>query len=126
MLEISRTFELQAAHRLPYTPEGHKCHAMHGHTWRVRIVVTGPIDPVLGWIVDYGDLDAAWMGHVHRRLDHTVLNDTIPNPTTECISGWIYAALQPPLAKVGARLIRIEIDEGSRNRCVLTAEEPTP
>lgn len=122
MLEISRTFELQAAHRLPNTPEGHKCHRLHGHTWRVRVVVTGPIDPVLGWIVDYADIDAAWNGHVFRKIDHTLLNDAIPNPTTECIAGWMYAALQPPLAKLGTRLLRIEIDEGDRNRCVLTAE----
>lgn len=118
-MEISRTFDLQAAHFLPATPAAHKCHAMHGHTWSVRIGVTGPIDPVLGWIVDYAEIDAAWTERVHARLDHTVLNDTIPNPTTELLAGWIYAAMQSKLARLGVRVSRVEIQEGNRNRCIL-------
>lgn len=126
MLEISRTFDLQAAHHLPVVPEGHKCRRLHGHTWSIRVVVTGDISPITGWIIDYADLDAIWDHEVHRKLDHSLLNDSIPNPTTEIMAGWMYAKLQPPLAKRGVRLLRIEIDEGGRSRCVLTAEVPTP
>ena len=124
MLEISRTFELQAAHRLPHTPPSHKCNRMHGHTWNVRVVITGPIHPVYGWIIDYATMDALWVNKVHRKLDHTVLNDTIPNPTTECIAGWIYAALQPEYAKAGCRILRIDVGEGNLNCCTLVAEQP--
>lgn len=124
MLEISRTFDLQAAHRLPYTPEDHKCHRLHGHTWTVRLVVTGPLHPVLGWIVDYADVDAIWTEKVYEKLDHTCLNDTIPNPTTEIIAAWIYAAVQPPFAKLGCRVLRIEVGEGGRNMCTLVIDPP--
>ena len=32
-----------AAHWLPNVPEGHKCGRMHGHTYRVRLEVSGDV-----------------------------------------------------------------------------------
>jgi len=121
MITISRTFPIQAAHRLPNTPPDHKCHRLHGHTWHVRLEVLGPLHPTLGWIVDYGDLDAAWQEHVHRVLDHGCMNDTLPNPTTELLAMWIWIVMYPPVRALGASLVRVEIDEGDRNRCVFLA-----
>lgn len=124
MLTISRTFILQAAHHLPATPEGHKCHGMHGHTWECRVFVRGPMDPQLMWIIDFADIDAIWKAHVFDVLDHKVLNDTIPNPTTEAIVLWIYNAMAVDISKAAsdARLVRIELGEGPHNRCDLDIE----
>lgn len=124
MIEISREFEIQAAHSLPHTPSSHKCHRKHGHTWTIEVWITGEMHPHLGWIIDYGDLQEIWNKHVHSELDHTDMNDTIPNPTTEIIASWIYAQLQPPLAREGCRLTRIVVREGRRNRTTLTIEQP--
>jgi len=124
MIEISREYEIQAAHRLPNAGPGHKCARMHGHTWRVRLVVTGVVDPLTGWIVDYADMDDVWGSKVHAKLDHTVLNNEIPNPTTEHIVGWIYAATAEALAELGARVVRIEVSEGSRGMAILHVDQP--
>lgn len=124
MLEISRSFEFQAAHHLPNTPAEHRCHRLHGHTWNVTIAVTGPIDPVLAWIVDYANLDAVFQATVFEELDHSLLNDKIPNPTTESIAGWIYKRMHVAMVGDGVRIVRVEVAEGSRNRCVLRIDAP--
>ncbi len=106
--EISRKVRFEAAHRLPHVPEGHKCRRLHGHSFRVTLVVEGPVDPRLGWIVDFGDLEAAWRP-LHERLDHRYLNEIegLENPTAENLARWIAERLQVP----GARLVRVTVHE---------------
>lgn len=81
-----------AAHWLPNVPEAHKCHHMHGHTYRVRIEVGGPVDPTLGWIIDYTRVKAIWEA-VKNMVDHKVVNDVVPNSTCENLAEWIWKAL---------------------------------
>ena len=44
-MDIFKVFTLEAAHRLPNVPEGHKCARLHGHSFRVEIHVSGDVDP---------------------------------------------------------------------------------
>ncbi len=32
-MDVFRDFTFEAAHRLPYVPEGHKCARLHGHSY---------------------------------------------------------------------------------------------
>ena len=34
-MKISQAFKFEAAHRLPGVPETHRCHRLHGHSYRV-------------------------------------------------------------------------------------------
>ena len=34
---ISKRWDFDAAHRLPFLPPEHKCHRMHGHTYAVEL-----------------------------------------------------------------------------------------
>ncbi len=77
-----------AAHFLPNVPDFHKCHRMHGHTYRVRLEVAGPVGEESGWIMDYTDLKYAW-SILKAQLDHDCLNDVMKNPTCELIAAWI-------------------------------------
>jgi 6-pyruvoyltetrahydropterin/6-carboxytetrahydropterin synthase len=61
---------------------------MHGHTYRVRLEVTGEIDATMGWVVDYAELKRLWEP-IKDALDHRCLNDFMPNPTCEIIARWI-------------------------------------
>ena len=36
-MEIFKVFMLEAAHRLPNVPPGHKCARLHGHSFRVEL-----------------------------------------------------------------------------------------
>jgi 6-pyruvoyltetrahydropterin/6-carboxytetrahydropterin synthase len=119
---ISREWKIQAGHNLPHVPEGHKCRRPHGHTWTVRVWVSGPLDPELGWIVDYADLDEAWDERVHQVLDHRVLNAVIDNPTTEHLAMWIYTRMANALIAKGVKVECVEIDEGDNGRCRLLAD----
>lgn len=44
-MEVFKELALEAAHRLPNAPEGHKCRRLHGRSFRVRVCVGGPLDP---------------------------------------------------------------------------------
>ena len=38
---IFKEFQFEAAHRLPHVPEGHKCGRLHGHSFLVRLELSG-------------------------------------------------------------------------------------
>ena len=46
-MHIFKVFQLEAAHRLPNVPAGHKCARLHGHSFRIEIHVQGDPDPAL-------------------------------------------------------------------------------
>src|SRR5690606_30399132 len=41
---IGRTYRFESAHHLPHLPEGHKCKNLHGHNYRMEVVVRGTLD----------------------------------------------------------------------------------
>jgi 6-pyruvoyltetrahydropterin/6-carboxytetrahydropterin synthase len=82
MMEVFKEFTFDAAHWLPNVPDGHQCGRMHGHTYRVRLTVAGEVDPTSGFVIDFGDLKGK-AKPVIDSLDHTVLNDSLANPTCE-------------------------------------------
>jgi 6-pyruvoyltetrahydropterin/6-carboxytetrahydropterin synthase len=112
------TFE--AAHRLPNVPEGHKCRRLHGHSFRVRVYVEGPVDEHLGWVVDFAEIKAACQPVVDR-LDHYYLNeiDGLENPTSENVARWIWRQLKPRLPL----LSKLEVAETCTSGCVYVGEE---
>lgn len=87
-----------SAHFLPNVPEGHKCRNLHGHTYRIRIEVKGDVDPQMEWVIDYGDVKAAW-NPIKAQVDHVCLNyiSDLPYTTCERLSEWIYKKLKASL-----------------------------
>src|SRR3954465_5140282 len=73
-VELKKEYRFEAAHFLPRVPAGHKCSRMHGHSYRVELSLTGPGNPATGWLIDFADIDDAWI-ELHDRLDHRTLND---------------------------------------------------
>ncbi|MFZ2899068.1 MAG: 6-carboxytetrahydropterin synthase QueD [Saprospiraceae bacterium] len=107
-MEILKEFTFDAAHYLPNVPDTHKCKNLHGHTYRVRLCIEGPLDPVLGWVMDFADIKAAWKP-LEQQLDHQVLNNIpgMTNTTAEELAMWIYNQLKPALPL----LSRVELYE---------------
>lgn len=95
--EITRTYRFEAAHRLPHVPEGHKCARLHGHSFRVTVAVGGEVDPHLGWILDFAEIDEAWKP-LHALLDHRYLNEIegLENPTSELLAKWVFERVRLP------------------------------
>lgn len=95
---ITKAFQFHSAHFLPNVPDGHKCKNMHGHTYRIVLGLEGELDPVLGWVQDYGEVKRAF-GPLHERFDHQVLNEIpgLENPTAELLAVYVYEQLKPLL-----------------------------
>ena len=85
---IGRTYRFEAAHRLPLLPESHKCKRMHGHNYRVEVVVGGTLDG-RGFVADFAEIDAMVLPLI-AQVDHRMLNDIecLENPTAELIAAW--------------------------------------
>ena len=98
-MEVFKTFTFEAAHSLPNVPQDHKCGRLHGHSFRVDIHVSGPLDEHAGWVMDFADIKKAFRP-VEEALDHRFLNEDVPglvNPTSEVICRWIWEQLKPVL-----------------------------
>jgi 6-pyruvoyltetrahydropterin/6-carboxytetrahydropterin synthase len=95
---LVKSFQIEAAHRLPLLPKGHKCERLHGHSFRIELRLEGECDPKLGWLMDYADISAAFQP-VFKELDHHYLNEVkgLENPTSEVLSKWIWDRLKPAL-----------------------------
>lgn len=119
-MQIFRAFTIEAAHRLPNVPAGHKCARLHGHSFQVRVSVDGPVGDMTGWVMDFGDLKAAFQP-VHDRLDHRYLNEIagLENPTSENLARWIWRELRPSLAG----LVEIEVRETCSTGCIYRGED---
>jgi 6-pyruvoyltetrahydropterin/6-carboxytetrahydropterin synthase len=48
-------FSFEASHQLTGLPEGHTCMRMHGHSYRVELIVRSPVVDEHGFVMDYGD-----------------------------------------------------------------------
>ncbi|MFK7960854.1 MAG: 6-carboxytetrahydropterin synthase QueD [Phycisphaerales bacterium] len=119
-MEIFRDFVFDSAHRLNHLPPGHKCARMHGHTYRLRVHLDGPLDPVVGWVVDFAIVKKV-VGEVLDPLDHHVLNEIegLEQPTAEHIVLYLWRQLQPRLPE----LCRLTLWENPTN-AVSYAGEP--
>lgn len=113
-VELVKDFRFEAAHFLPNVPADHKCRRIHGHSFRGEVAVRGPIDPVLGWVMDFADLKKIVDPIVHR-LDHYLLNDIdgLENPTSEVVAIWMWKQLAPQLPM----LHRVTLEETCTSRC---------
>ena len=97
-MDIFKVFTIEAAHRLPNVPAGHKCARLHGHSFRIELRVSGEPGADTGWVMDFADIKAAFKP-LYEQLDHLYLNDIegLDNPTSERLAMWIWARLKPAL-----------------------------
>ena len=105
-MELQKSFQFEAAHLLPRLPKSHKCRRLHGHSFRVDVVVAGECDPKLGWVMDYADIKTAFKP-LWEKLDHRYLNEIsgLENPTSEAIAAWIWKRLKPRLPLLTAVIV---------------------
>jgi len=101
--ELNKDLHFSAAHFIPTEAAG-KCANMHGHTYFVNITIAGDTLDESGFLVNFQDLKKI----VHKRYDHTVLNDHeeftgIDFPTTEVIARTICERIERHLKTMDNR-----------------------
>lgn len=116
---LIKDFRFEAAQTLPNLPSDHKCTKMHGHSFKVEIVVEGDVDPHVGWVYDHKRISEA-MKPLMAMLDHSYLNEIqgLENPTIELMAAWFWERLIEKLPG----LCEIVIHETPRARCVFRGE----
>jgi 6-pyruvoyltetrahydropterin/6-carboxytetrahydropterin synthase len=118
-MEIFKEFQIEAAHRLPNVPPEHKCARLHGHSFLIAIHVAGPVDPHLGWVLDFADIKRAFQP-LFDQLDHHYLNEIpgLENPTSEHLARWIWERLRGNLSG----LAKVVVRETCTSGCSYTGE----
>lgn len=113
---LRREFHFEAAHRLPFVPEGHKCARVHGHSYRVTVLVRGPIRSD-GMVVDFAEIDRVSRPIIDE-LDHSNLNDLLKNPTSELLAVWMLRQLRSL-----PHLWAVQVAETQRSSCLVTVDD---
>jgi 6-pyruvoyltetrahydropterin/6-carboxytetrahydropterin synthase len=94
MYELMVETDFAAAHQL----RGYKgkCENLHGHNWRVQIIVSSDKLNDIGIVIDFHEIKEI-SREVISQLDHSFLNDVFPfteiNPSSENIAKWIYDSM---------------------------------
>jgi 6-pyruvoyltetrahydropterin/6-carboxytetrahydropterin synthase len=111
---------IEAAHRLPNVPQGHKCGRLHGHSFRVEIHVSGSVEEHTGWVMDFACIKDTFQPFFDQ-LDHHYLNNVegLSNPTSENLARWIWERLHPLLPMVS----RVVVNETCTSGCVYEGED---
>jgi 6-pyruvoyltetrahydropterin/6-carboxytetrahydropterin synthase len=111
---IQDTFS--SAHRL--REYGGKCEELHGHNWRVDVVVRADRLDDIGLAIDFRILK----DHTRRilgALDHAFLNELTPfrdvNPSSENIARYIFDRLSQALAEAPVRVARVNVWESDHS-----------
>ena len=111
---IHKMFQVEAAHRLPNVPPGHKCARLHGHSFRIEVHVEGEPGSNSGWVMDFADIKAAFQP-IHDRIDHHYLNEIegLDNPTSEILAIWIWRQLKPALPQLSRIVVHETCTSGA-------------
>lgn len=91
MFELKVISSFSAAHFLE-NYKG-KCEALHGHNWRVEVVISSPHVGTDGMVIDF-KIIKDMLNKVISQLDHCLLNDLLffkkKSTTSEMIAKYIY------------------------------------
>jgi 6-pyruvoyltetrahydropterin/6-carboxytetrahydropterin synthase len=88
----------ESAVRLTRAPDGDPRRRLHGHSYHARLHLSAPLDEVMGWTVDYGDVKRLF-APVLERLDHRCLDEIagLRDGSLAAVLHWMRAAMQERL-----------------------------
>lgn len=97
---VSKEFTFDSAHHL-HNYEG-KCKSMHGHTYKLQLVMSGETDE-RGLTIDFSDIKRIANERIIGRIDHRYLNEVLPpmNTTAENMVVWMYEQVDEALREEG-------------------------
>lgn len=88
-----------------------RCENVHGHNWKVRVVIEGEKLDQTGILVDFLDVKSL-LNEILDRIDHQFLNEIPPfdviNPSAENIAEYFYQQMS---GKLGEAPVPVRIRE---------------
>ena len=112
MFEICVEYTFAAGHAL----RGYKgkCENVHGHNYKVQLVLGGEQLDSTGMLMDFVDVRKSLKARVER-LDHRFLNDLAPfdklNPSAENLAKYFCDELEPEVRNRGLRVQGVTVWE---------------
>ncbi len=105
IVSITREYRWEMGHALMHHKG--KCHNPHGHNYRMEVEVSGGIDPKIGMVMDFADLDVLVKPFIDiydhaflvneadlGRLDPPEFVPVPDEPTAENIARWLWEDLR--------------------------------
>ncbi|EDY86460.1 probable 6-pyruvoyltetrahydrobiopterin synthase [gamma proteobacterium HTCC5015] len=85
-----------------------------GHSYRVRLHLEAPLDKVMGWTQDYGDVKTQFQP-LYRQLDHHCLNEILPSgePSDLAVAEWLRQGLGEALPALNRIDVHSTPEEGA-------------
>lgn len=89
---IWKDLTLDSARQLRRAPDGSAHRRLHGHTYTLRLHLSAPLDQVMGWTVDFGDVKQLF-NPLFKALDHQPLHEIadLDDCDTATLAQWILA-----------------------------------
>lgn len=115
--QIWKEFTLDSAARINRAPDDSPRRRMHGHTYTLRLHLNAPLDEVLGWTVDFGDVKTIF-DPIFKSIDHQMLNELpgLADGNAASVARWILDQARPQLPY----LCRIDLHETPGTGCLIT------
>ena len=118
---LKREFTFDAAHNL--TAYHGKCERLHGHTYRLEVVLSGYPDKE-GMILDFVKVKEIVGEHIISKFDHAYLNDIFPQPSAENIAAYVFKTLDPLLSGApNCKLHEVRVWESQRSSVVFGRDD---
>jgi 6-pyruvoyltetrahydropterin/6-carboxytetrahydropterin synthase len=112
MYELKIITQFAAAHRLENFYG--KCEALHGHNWKVEVLLAGERLDKAGLLLDFGVVKAKTR-EVLEEIDHKYLNELAAfkeqNPSSENLARYLFQRLSATLNRDGAKVRRVNVWE---------------
>ena len=96
-MKIGKHFEFEASHILPKHPG--KCGRMHGHSYKLTVLVDGPVEKDSGMVIDFFAIKDIVKEEILNKYDHRHMNDYFDNPTSENMAQEFFKVINEKLKK---------------------------
>ncbi len=105
---IWKDFTIDSAVRYRHAPASDPRRAIHGHTYTLRLHLQAPLDQLMGWTVDFGDVKAVF-DPIFKSIDHHPLHEKadLADGDTNTIARWLHETTRRELPQ----LVRVDLFE---------------
>lgn len=120
---IWKEFSLDSAVHLKCAPDGDVRRRIHGHTFTLRLHLHAPLDQVMGWTVDFGDVKVVF-NPIFKQLDHQPLYELMGDEDSDTAS--LARRIKTMAAPLIPSLDRIDLNESRGCGVILSWGELGP
>mgnify|MGYP005859126593 CR=1 FL=1 len=99
-----------------------KCEHLHGHNWKVEVVLEGETLDNAGMMLDFSILKG-FLKEIMNTLDHKCLNDDIYffkdlSPSSEHIARFVYNSLKEKLKDYPVKMYEVKVFESENSYAI--------